>query len=184
MLSSKHYRLIGPLYPLSWPFPYHQPSCLLSSLQNLKNKTLLLHGCLRIVAMLTMLHHVCLVLASFPHCGGCCLVCNSKSKAIRVDFEVKLYNGQHKYAFKVKMKQESPFKHIIASAVRKWSEKKSKSKGCVNESSSRDADVLFNIIVSVVCNMSDLTDERDDIDTTLDDLDSHHNPLREDLTLC
>ena len=54
----------------------------------------------------------------------------------------------------------------------------------MNESSSRDADVLFNIIVSVVCNMSDLTDERDDIDTTLDDLDSHHNPLREDLTLC
>ena len=114
----------------------------------------------------------------FSSRGGCYLVLNPKSKGIRVDFEVKLHNGQHKYAFKVKITQESPFKHIIAGVVRKFSEKTSTSKGCVDESSCLAVGVLLNRIVSVVCNISYLTYEQDDIVTTLDDLDSQHNLMK------
>jgi len=97
---------------------------------------------------------------------------------IRVDFRTKFSNGQHIYDYKVKVEKDAIFKEVVAAAMRKWLEKKcKKSGGDPSLISLSDVESVMSNIMSVECNGSDLTDEIDEQDATLEEMDSCRTPI-------
>jgi len=101
---------------------------------------------------------------------------------IRVDFQVKLSNNQHRHDFKVKAikGRDELFKNVITYAIRKWLEKRLKASGgdpiAVSDD---DVDIALGKVISIECNGSDLTDEFEDADATLGEMDSPRTPISE-----